>query len=65
MTHVIEFEVKDYDPSYGFFGKTVCRSDVSKMSEAQKVTEKTALTLMFPGHNIVEVIDVPAVKGLI
>lgn len=64
FTHVVEFEVKDYDPSYGFFGKTVCRSDVSAMTEAEKMTEKVALSLLFPGHSIVEVFEVPAMKGV-
>lgn len=61
MAHVVEFEVKDYFDG-GFFGKTVCRSDVREMSEMDKLTEKLALMSMFPGHGIVEVFEVPAVR---
>lgn len=61
--HIVEYQVMDYFDS-GFFGRVVCKSDLTGMTEVQKVQEKMALQALFPGHGIVEVIEVPALKGL-
>ena len=61
---MITLEVIDYGvlAEYGFFGKTVCKSDVRGMTDKQIVAEKHNLLMLFPGHAIIEVFEVGAIQ---
>lgn len=64
MANLIELHVIDYGAQgeYDIFGKTLCRSDVRRMTPAQVEEEKQILRDMFGPHvSIVEVELVGAV----
>lgn len=62
---ITELHVIDYGAQgeYGFFGKTVCRSDVRDMTSEQIEAERQELRSLFGDHvSVVESETVPAVR---